>query len=548
MERIKQVSGWRYLLGGLVVVVVLVLAAGWLLRPVIANLFPRTRLMVANGRSGEPPYLLDLTGQYLVNPLLTVGEEMPLLVGSFGNLTSSGQNFAFSGIPDGLGFYETADAYYVYVNHELSSGQSTPISSATNDRINGARVSLLAYDKSWQLIGGKNLIERVLADGQTYTLDLTSGDYVDSQGGILNADSGSNFSRFCSGYLAAAGFRDLTGNPGPVWFAPEEAGPDGRGWAVYPDGTAVALDGLGRYSKEQVYAASQYRADNETRTVLIGTEDSADGELYLFVGQQTILDPNGFADGDLYVLRVEDNQGIVYDYETMPQNVTLTGKWTAVPDAIALGSSEGLSNWVNESGRSTNFRRLEDIHEDPNQPGTFYVAATGHLSPPPGSIIPDNPLGKIYTFTLNPLDPVGEMNIELVLVGGDTTGVSYDNLTVNSAGEVIIQEDRAGASGVIFASQKRYARVLAFNPGLSSVIFLFEANQAGIDPDSAGDYGNWETTGIIEVGVESETGKSIYLLNIQAHTLSDPDYVQGGQMVLVVPATEYDYLPSTFRP
>jgi glycerophosphoryl diester phosphodiesterase len=521
------------------------LVAVWsLLRPVVGNFVGPVRTAVTNNRTNAQPYLFDLTGNYLVIPLVTVGEEMPMLTGTFGDYTPSGQNFAFSGVPDGLGVYETADAYYVYVNHELTANQSTPLSGMTSDHINGARVSVIVFDKKWQVVGGRNLIEQVLADGETYTLDLSSGDYLDSQGGVLNLVYGPNFSRFCSGYLAAEGFRDLNGEPAPIWFAPEEVGPNGRGWAVYPDGTAVVLDGLGRYAKEQVYAASQYRADDGSQTVLISTEDSADGELYLFVGQQTAADPNGFADGDLYVLRVEDSQGAIFDYETMPEGVALIGRWMPIPDAVALGSGQELSDWVNEDGGSTNFRRPEDIHEDPNQPGTFYFAATGHTASPPGGSTPDNLYGKLYRFTLNPQNPVGDMSIELALVGGPDTGVSYDNLTVNTAGEVVIQEDRAGGGGAIMAAQERYARVLAFDPGTGLVTFLFEANQAAVDPASAWDFGNWETTGVVEVGVESMTGRSIYLINIQAHSISDPNYVQGGQLVLVVPIVNRDYLPA----
>jgi len=47
--------------------------------------------------------------------------------------------------------------------------------------------------------------------------------------------TGETFSFNRSGYLAEYGFEG-----GPVWFAPEETGPDGRGWAVTPDGTAQA--------------------------------------------------------------------------------------------------------------------------------------------------------------------------------------------------------------------------------------------------------------------------------------------------------------------
>jgi len=42
---------------------------------------------------------------------------------------------------------------------------------------------------------------------------------------------------------------------GPVWFAPEESGSDGLGFAVTPDGTAQALE-AGSLLKENVVAAS----------------------------------------------------------------------------------------------------------------------------------------------------------------------------------------------------------------------------------------------------------------------------------------------------
>jgi glycerophosphoryl diester phosphodiesterase len=316
------------------------------------------RFPAATAQAGAAaPYVVDLTGGYRVQPLLTVGEEVPRLIGDFGAYTAGDGTFALAGKPDGLGVYEGEDAYYVFVNHEISSGQLSKISAAGADRIDGARVSVFQFTKAWQIVGGTNLIDTAVADGATYTLDLASGNYVEENGAVLNAASGPNFSRFCSGTLATAGFVDGNGDPTPVWFTAEEKGAPGRGWAVFAGGTALALDGLGRYSKEQVYPASQYRAANAGVTVLLSTEDTPDGEIYLFVGRQTAADPNGFGDGDLYVLRAEDSQGNVYAYETIPEGVPVHGVWTPVPQAIALADGATLSAWVNDGQRSTNFRR-----------------------------------------------------------------------------------------------------------------------------------------------------------------------------------------------
>jgi len=43
-----------------------------------------------------------------------------------------------------------------------------------------------------------------------------------------------------------------------------------------------------------------------------------------------------------------------------------------------------LSDYVNAEGRSTNFQRLEDLAEDPNNPGSFYFATTGTEEKPGG--------------------------------------------------------------------------------------------------------------------------------------------------------------------
>ncbi|MBK7179974.1 MAG: esterase-like activity of phytase family protein [Chloroflexi bacterium] len=502
------------------------------------NVLPITTSGVANGRTTTDPYLFDLSGGYGILPLLTNGDEVPLLAGAFPNFTPSAtETYAMPGTPDGLGLYQAGNLNYVFVNHEFGNTAVSALSLTTPGQINGSRVSLFVFDQDWRVVGGKNLIETVSADGATYTLDPTTGNYEDGSGNVLN--NGLNFSRFCSGYLAQGGFVDGSSAPIPVWFAPEEDGSaEARGWAAFADGTAVPIDGLGRYAKEQVLPASQYRADNADVTVLFSTEDDADGELYMYAGTQTVSDPNGFAAGSLYVLRVEDDLGNIFDYETMTSTQTLTGTWTAVPEAIALGTALELSDWVNANQRSTNFRRPEDIHEDPNNPGTFYFVTTGRSAIPPGGTEPDNALGKLYHFTLDAADPTAPMPIEFLLEGSETTGVSYDNMVVDSSGLVLLQEDRATTeAATILANQMRYGRILAYDPVSDTVDFLFEANQGVIDPSSATDYGNWESSGIIEVGVDGGSGQSLYLLDVQAHTLPDPYTVEGGQLLLALPGS-----------
>ncbi|MGB6166427.1 MAG: hypothetical protein WBF52_02475, partial [Geitlerinemataceae cyanobacterium] len=62
-------------------------------------------------------------------PLLTVGQEVPQIQGSIGNFSPTGTTFALTGIPDGMGLYETPTHNYLFVNHEFGSTVVSDISS-----------------------------------------------------------------------------------------------------------------------------------------------------------------------------------------------------------------------------------------------------------------------------------------------------------------------------------------------------------------------------------------------------------------------------------
>ncbi|MFB2895322.1 alkaline phosphatase PhoX [Aerosakkonemataceae cyanobacterium BLCC-F50] len=487
-------------------------------------------------------YVRNVPGNpgYEFVPLLTVGDEIPLIQGTVGNFqTVPGRTFTFVGIPDGMGIFETTNNYYVFINHEISDTTSTgtPITSvAPGGRIQGARVSLLVFDKNWNIIGGKNLIERAVDTTGEYVLNTTTGAYTNAANGRSFA-----FTRFCSAYLAESGFVDANGQPIPIYFAPEETTNNtttgasvSRGWAVSPNGVALAIDGLGRYAKENVVSASQYRATNSDKTVLFAAEDFTNGELYMFVGQQTAQDPNGFRDGQLYVLKLQG-----FDNETLTKGTKVNATWTPVPKDVALDPTGAvLSSWVDASGRSTNFRRIEDFAEDPNNPGTFYFVTTGTADKVGGGTTTnaaeaENPYGKMYRFSLNPNDPTGQINnFELVLNGGPDTGVSYDNIVVDKKGRVMIMEDETAFGGDVMKARAREAGIWEYNIATDKVTFVaaLDESAAGEQFDNTSVPGEWETSGIVEVG----SGRQFYLFDVQAHTVTDPRYVEGGQLILAL--------------
>jgi glycerophosphoryl diester phosphodiesterase len=400
-------------------------------------------------------------------------------------------------------------------------------------------------------------IESAESVGVNYELDLATGQYKDASGKVLSA-----FNRFCSGYLAANGFVDADGKETPIWFAPEEGGSTSRGWAVTSsDGKALALEGLGQYAKENVLAASQYRATNSTKTVLISSEDNSDGELYMWVGEQTAEDPNGFKNGDLYALKVDGA-----DYEgQVSEGTKKAATWTKVDksavfnaDGTPKSSGADLSTFVNGAGKSTNFQRIEDIAEDPNSPGTFYFVTTGTTNKPGTTNVAaatpaeaENPYGRLYHFSLNASDPTASINnFELLLTGGLGKGVSYDNIEVDKSGNVLIQEDETAFGGQQMDLENRDGRIIKYNlsanegkNGTDQVEFIGEINQFAYGEQFDNGTGGWETSGIVE-SPGFDSGTSGYLFDVQAHgirpTTDDGNalaggQVEGGQLILATP-------------
>jgi glycerophosphoryl diester phosphodiesterase len=536
------------------------------------------------GKTASQSYVNNVPGSpdFQILPLITTGDEVPLLTNTFSSTlaptVSSTQRFALTGIPDGIGTQKVTvggKTYnYVWVNQEISEGLTTEISStATGQKIKGARISLFVFDENWNVIGGKNLIESATDSTGTYTLNTSTGLYQSTTNGVttnLKASGDGSFGRFCSAFLADTGFMDKTGKQVPVFFSPEETGNTSRGWATTTDGNAVALDGLGRYAKENIVAPTQYRDTAVgAKTVLFSSEDNADGEMYMWVGTKTATDPNGFKNGDLYVLKVEGADYVGQVGTGVKTNAT----WTKV-DKSAVFNADGtpkangvdLATFANAAGNSTNFQRIEDFAEDPTNPGTFYFVTTGTTQKPGTTSAGTNnaniattpaeaedPYGKLYRFTLNASDPTASIsNFEVVLTGGPGKGASYDNLVVDRNGNVQLMEDETAFGGELYASENREAGIFSFNPTTKSVTQLFslDENAGGTQFNNPSVKGQWESSGIVEVPSTNVAGTSGFLFDVQAHTIpgtadgqavsaTNPNrYAEGGQLVLALPVQE----------
>jgi len=122
------------------------------------------------------------------------------------------------------------------------------------------------------------------------------------------------------------------------------------------------------------------------------------------------------------VLKVDgvDSEGQVSDNPT-------EAKWTKIDSSVALIQMAQFLVTMSMLKVAQPTSSIEDLSEDPNNPGTFYFATTGTAEKPGGDVEDDtdnattpeeaeNPYGRLYRFSLNPENPTGSISdFELVL-------------------------------------------------------------------------------------------------------------------------------------
>lgn len=558
---------------------------------------------LGNGRTMLKPMLGLAPGRtdYEIVPLVSSSDNVPLLTGTWPDLTPHAElTYGITGAPDGMAVLDMGDHYYMWLHHELVGDKDdedyveTKFSNTIEGMVPGARISLLKLDKTWNVIGGTQLVREYrpttwlmnddgttprVAPGSKITIDEAARTYTHE--GHVPSD-------FCGGTLAETGFvNPATGKEEPVWFADEEnAGYSGVAWACFPDGVAYPLEGLGLYEKETTLSLRNYRPKTHGLTILVGTEDDDDSEVYLWVGTPTTEDPNGFVTGQLYAMKIDgaaresgpgrfDNQPAA-DKSTPEDGASVVGKvgdskactWTAVPrDATrTIDSLDGFCSTVTDGKRNaTSFLALEDLNEDMTVADRLWIAADGGA----GSEVYDddapryeNPMSRLYRLDLGIKDPADpstwSTTIFLAAEGGAGNGVSYDNVAPGTHGKVLVAEDwdqgsdEADAVWDVLKKEQRPAGLYEYDIESGKMAPAFFTTQETLDPDLAwsrlnqliadgkesearDDQDFWETSGMVEVPEENRNGKSAWLITVQAHSLETDGYSEGGQVVLARP-------------
>lgn len=437
--------------------------------------------------SSQASYLVPSAPGVKVRAILTVGDAAAL--------KPDGTPYRMVGIPDGLGGFDNGDGTFTLLsNHEL--GQDNGIARAHGGT--GAFVSRWRVRSSdLAVLSGEDLI-------QSHAL-------WNAALGAYNApNQGNRFGRFCSADLADSGaYYDAVtglGTEARFFLNGEEIGAEGRAFAHGLDGVSYELPRLGKYSFENAVAAP---ATGE-RTVVVGTDDEGNGQIYIYAGNKTNtgtdIERAGLTNGSLFVVAVPG-----YASESNADGIPATRF-----EAAELGNVE---NWTGAALQrasvaigATGFQRPEDGAWDPVNPNDFYFVTTA-------SAATNSRLFRLrFEDAANP--ELGG-TIEAVLDGSEGHRM-LDNITIDRRGHILMTEDIGGNAHL--------GRVYRYDIATDTLTVIATHDPERFAPGAANFLtSDEEATGIIDAS--DYLGEGWFVLASQAHFGISGELVQGGQFM-----------------
>jgi Bacterial protein of unknown function (DUF839)/PEP-CTERM motif len=472
--------------------------------------------------SSATPYNTSTAAGWTITSLLTVGDSV--------NTKPDGTPYRLVGIPDGIGAYDNGNGTFtVLTNHEI--GATAGISRAHGAA--GAFVSEWVIRKSdLRVLNGADLAQRHLVSTGNESWTLATG-------------AANSFGRLCSADLPAvsAFYNPLTGKgtESRIFMNGEEVGSEGRAYGFVASGpnkgSAYQLPALGRFSWENSLA-NPYAGD---KTVVIGTDDSTPGQVYLYVGDKKAVGND--------VVRAGLTGGQLYGFKTnTPRENTNT------PVAGAFSAAPLTKNQWNDTGAAldtesvaagvTNFARPEDGHWADRR--TFYFTTTGATVD--GTAV----RAKLYKMTF--AEGAGGVDytsgsIDMELDSGDVVGLDgaapvipgWDNITVDGLGRIVLQDD-PGNNAYNAKTWIHDPRNPVLRNGKKVPVQIFESDVArfgrsGTNPlPATGPFNvDEENSGIVDITdvMGRNDGTRYYLGVMQAHYGIAGELVEGGQMYLI---------------
>jgi serralysin len=452
----------------------------------------------------ETPYLVPTVSSVGFTSIISAGDEV------IGATNPDGTAWRFVGIPDGIGAFDNGDGTAtVLVNHEIGA-------TAGVEREHGS-------------IG--SFVSRLIVD--TDTLEVLDAD--DLGDAIFRYDAATEtfyagttaIGRLCSADLALpSAFFDAASGKGTqdrIYLNGEETGAEGRAFAWVAtgaeEGNVYELPWLGKFSWENALASP----NTGEKTVVIGTDDSTPGQVYVYVGEKrgdgNAVERAGLTGGDLWGVRAS------FDFDT-----------NASPGQSAfllenLGDVSGKTGAQLQTASTaagiTEFGRPEDGAWDTQDPNRFFFATTGTADAP------------TRLWALDFIDVARpDLGGTVTQLLDGTEGIrSLDNLTVSDTGKVILQEDQGNTP--------RLSRVWAYDPETDGLVQIAQHDPAKFGTETAAAVVPFnqdeESSGVVDVtGIFGKDGGQAFLLDTQAHypfgvpgSSGRTEIVEGGQLMLM---------------
>ena len=429
-------------------------------------------LLYANTSIAAPAYIVPIAQGWQVQPIMTVGE-------------TDANGYVMVGVPDGLGAYVNADgSMTLLMNHELAGNKGAVRAHGQK----GAFVSRWVIDvESLKVQSGADLVRATMPVGVVH-----------------------GFNRLCSADLAPklAFYNAVSGKgyAGQLFLNGEEDKAGGRAFAHALNGISYELADMGRIAWENVLASPA----SGDATLVIGLDDIQNGLLLVYLGQKNKeghpVQQAGLVGGQLYAIKVEGER---FSLVSLANVANLDGK--------------SLRELAIKSG-ATGFARPEDGAWDTLNNRVFWFNTTDKMGG-------DSRLSQLVFDDIN--NPQAGGAITTKICASEIGAEMLDNLTVDAAGRVLLQEDPG--------EDKRLASIWLFDPKTNKSSKLFEANAELFKPGaSAFMTSDEEHSGIIEVtdllrkASWFDAKRRYYLGTTQAHKPhADSSLVEYGQLWMI---------------
>ena len=569
---------------------------------ILAMSIPLTAGAAQSGFKTEQPAMLapgaGAPAGTEIKPIITVGDTIG--------------DYLFEAIPDGISYWQSGkNEATVLVNHETSTVPfpyvaAAPTTANSFNAFTNSELSKLVIRRGGQILSAEKVIDTwdgyhrfcsnflAMSDGfedrpMLFTneegIDWVFEEVVDVNGvplGWNNEESieGDDGAREIGAVVAY----DVNADQHrPIWGMGRHNHENSL--AVPGYGTPFILSGDDAFvsspAQSQVYAYAAADAD--------AVWDD-EGTLYAFVPDEEFEDVN-----DYYDFPISSTMSISGEFVAVPKAIA-TGKnpdgsdmmAADVPPALGgpyplppadgtwqrgLGLTTGVDGpqWVLEHWSDLNnvfqFTRIEDMAFDKRAGGSniVYLVDSGRGATSAGGNAFTSSNGRVWRMELDETNPLQVDSLSILIEGDDnpvkTLGEVHqpDNIesTVNG---LLITEDPGSSQqfapadqGLANATTGRLMHYRFSNGAMTAVLKVDQsADEGPTDEDQAtspGNWGAWETSGIIDVS--SVFGPNKFMIDVQAHSLyvdidttSAPDNLapagsdwiykrEGGQLLLV---------------